>query len=324
MAKPLKSGEDYRRVQELSISSEEAGQRLDNYLFRVLPGVPKSRLYRAIRSGEVRINGARVRAPYRLEADDRVRIPPLKLTVPSRTPPPAHACQRLLGRIVYEDGCLLAVSKPAGMAAHGGSGVSHGVIELLRAARPDLRYLELVHRLDRDTSGILLLATRRSALRNLHEQLREGAVEKHYLALLAGRWSRGAVRIDLPLLTHERRGGERMVRVSPDGKPAASEFRPQRVYADASLMMIEIETGRTHQIRVHAAACGHPVLGDEKYGDAEINRRWRERGLARMFLHAQSLTFMHPANGAPTCLTAPLDPELVALLDRLDEDAQGN
>ena len=304
-------------VQHLEVSGEEAGQRLDNYLQRRLEGVPRSRVFRLIRKGEVRVNGRRVGPELRLQLNDRVRIPPVRVAAPEEPRRPSRGLTERIGQaIVHEDANLLVLDKPAGIAAHGGSGVSFGVIEALRAARPGER-LELVHRLDRDTSGCLLIARRPSALRELHALMREGAFEKRYLVLVRGKWELGAKRIDVPLRTDTRVGGERTVRPGSSGKSAVSDFRPVQFFGTtATLMEVTLHTGRTHQIRVHAAHAGHPVAGDPKYGDAAFNEKLRAVGLERMFLHAHSLGFSWP-RGGEFSINTPLPAELAALIDVL-------
>ncbi|MBV8909345.1 MAG: RluA family pseudouridine synthase [Gammaproteobacteria bacterium] len=315
-------------VQHLEVSPDEAGQRLDNYVSRRLPAVPRSRIYRLIRKGEVRLNGRRTSPGRRLEASDRIRLPPVRLPASDRqdtgaTSPAATLRSRTEDAIVYEDDRLLVLDKPAGMAVHGGSGVSFGVIEALRAQRPH-QPLELVHRLDRDTSGCLLIASHAATLRTLHALMREGAVEKRYLTLLRGRWELGSKRIDLPLRTDTRVGGERTVRPSASGKDAVSEFHPVQFFGrTATLMEVLLRTGRTHQIRVHALHAGHPVAGDEKYGDEAFNDQLRALGLSRMFLHAHSLSFTWP-QGAPFSINTPLPPDLKSLLDALSAHSDGS
>ncbi|HZD54396.1 MAG TPA: RluA family pseudouridine synthase [Woeseiaceae bacterium] len=312
----MKSRESARgAVRKAVIDGASAGQRIDNFLRRELPGLPKSRVYRLLRRGEVRINGGRVRADYRLREGDLVRIPPARLRSPGAAPPAAQAAQ-LAGRILFEDGDLLVVDKPAGTAAHGGSGVPHGVIELLRHARPELAELSLVHRLDRETSGCLVLAKRRSALRALHAIFRAGRVEKNYLALVAGDWQLGERRVEAPLLVRHRRGGERHVIVSEEGKPAVTRFRLSRGFGSSSLLQCRPLTGRTHQIRVHAAHAGHPLVVDDRYGDAAANAGVRALGLKRLFLHAQSIAFPDES-GNERHFTAPLADELEAFLASL-------
>lgn len=304
-----------RAVRKVNIDADSAGQRVDNFLRKELPGVPRSRVYRLLRRGEVRINGGRVRADYRLREGDLVRIPPARLRQPGAGPPSAPSA-RLAERLLFEDKDVLVVDKPAGTAVHGGSGVSHGAIELLRHARPELRDLSLVHRLDRETSGCLVLAKRRSVLRRLHAIFRAGRVEKNYLALVAGDWQLGERLVDAPLLVRHREGGERHVIVSADGKPAATRFRLSRRFGAWSLMQCEPLTGRTHQIRVHAAQAGHPLVVDVRYGDASANDRARALGLGRLFLHAQSIAFPDDS-GNELHFTAPLAPDLEAFLATL-------
>lgn len=302
-------------VQWLEIGADYAGQRIDNFLFTHLKGVPKTHVYRILRTGEVRRNGGRVQPQDRLAAGDRLRIPPLRL--PQREPeqiPAGLVRARLENRVLFEDDELLVIDKPAGMAVHGGSGLSFGVIEGLRAIRPQARFLELVHRLDRDTSGCLLIAKKRSSLRVLHEQFRADDVNKVYLALLAGVWAKTRWMVDAPLQKNILQSGERMVKVARDGKPAQTEFRRRERFADATLVEARPITGRTHQIRVHALSMGHPVLGDDRYGNEAVNREFRQRGLKRLFLHAEATTFLHPRTGASIRVDAPLDPDLEAFL----------
>jgi 23S rRNA pseudouridine955/2504/2580 synthase len=316
-AKPSGSG-----VQYVEASEGDAGQRLDNFLVRVLKGVPRTHVYRLLRKGEVRVNSKRAKPDQRLEAGDRVRLPPLRRPEPAAegsVRPPSPSLQKLVtDAIVYEDADLLVLNKPAGVAVHGGSGMAHGVIEVLRAARPEAKELDLVHRLDRETSGCLIVAKRRAALRDLHAQLREGQAEKRYLALVCGKWNLGQKRIELPLATGERRGGERHVAVRSHGQLAVSTFRPVQFFGNvASLVAVEIGTGKTHQIRVHAAYAGHPVAGDDKYGDRERNEELKRYGLSRMFLHAASIGVNRPGTHEPLHVSAPLSEELHAVLDAL-------
>jgi 23S rRNA pseudouridine955/2504/2580 synthase len=306
-------------VSYVEAGAGEVGQRLDNYLMRVLKTVPKSHVYRVLRKGEVRVNGKRAKPETRLVLGDRVRIPPVRIDDKPVIAQPSNSLQSFItSSILHEDEQLLIVNKPAGVAVHGGSGLAFGVIEALRQSRPELPELELVHRLDRDTSGVLLIAKRRAALRQLHSELREREMTKRYLALVSGRWELGKKRIDLPLLTNQKQGGERMVRVHPDGQSALSTFEPQQHFGKlATLMSIEIGTGRTHQIRVHAAYAGHPVAGDEKYGDKESGDALKAVGLRRMFLHAHSLEFTHPGTGQRFKMEAPLSDELNAVVANL-------
>ena len=313
-------------VQQQLIDTDSAGQRLDKVLAGLLPGVPRTRIFRLIRKGEVRVNGKRARPELRLAAGDRVRVPPVHERSASaetvatggvaRVPPTLIA--RVTAAIVYEDERVLVLDKPSGLAVHGGSGLSYGAIEALRAARPQ-ETLELAHRLDRDTSGLLIVARKPAALRILHALLREGAVHKSYLALVIGRWELGRKLIDAPLHTDARVSGERTVRVGEGGKSARTQFKlVQQFGARASLIEATLETGRTHQIRVHAAYCGHPVAGDIKYGNAAANLALRAAGLQRMFLHAHSLSFDWP-QGGNLSLSAPLPADLKAVLDALGE-----
>jgi 23S rRNA pseudouridine955/2504/2580 synthase len=305
-------------VRHLEVEEAQDGQRLDNFLQRLLGEVPRSRVYRIIRKGEVRVNGRRAGPDTRLHTRDKIRIPPVQiLPRPDPARPTSDALETVRDSIIHEDEHVLVLNKPAGMAVHGGSGVSYGVIEALRALRPEEK-LELAHRLDRDTSGCLIVARDTPTLRTLHALLREGgAFEKRYLALLKGQWNLGKKRIDVPLRTDIRVGGERTVKPHPSGKPSMSEFRPVQFFSKrATLLEVSIHTGRTHQIRVHAQHAGHPVAGDEKYGDEAFNDELRSVGLRRMFLHASSVSFQWP-NGGEFSVNAPLPADLAAVLDKL-------
>lgn len=290
-------------------------QRVDNYLLKKLKGVPKSHVYRILRSGEVRVNSRRVDADYRLRAGDRVRIPPVRTAPGAR--PPARAVMPPVP-ILYEDDWILAIDKPAGLAVHGGSGVSHGAIEGLRASRADARFLELVHRLDRDTSGVLLLAKKRSALTALHTQLREGRADKRYRVLVRGKWHDRRRVVDLPLQKRLTRAGERRVTVDRGGAEARTVFTLIRTLPGYALLEAELKTGRTHQIRVHLAHIGFPIAGDPKYGDFAANRSLAKMGLQRMFLHAASIRFLHPAAGETVRIESPLPAELERFLQTLE------
>jgi 23S rRNA pseudouridine955/2504/2580 synthase len=305
------------------VGVEEAGQRVDNYLTKRLKGVPKSHIYRILRSGEVRINSRRVGPEYRVQAGDRLRLPPVRTAKPAAIPkhPPAS---RLQADILYEDDVLLVIDKPAGVAVHGGSGISRGVIEHLRLERPEARFMELVHRLDRDTSGVLLLAKRRSALTDLHRQLREGQVQKFYLVLVKGAWRDEKRSVKLPLNKYVLASGERRVSVGEDGQAAHTVFRLQRGWKDYSLLEAELKTGRTHQIRVHLAHLGFPIAGDDKYGDFALNKQLAKQGLKRMFLHASRAVATHPQTGAKLLLEAPLPTALRLFVDGLDADRSQN
>jgi 23S rRNA pseudouridine955/2504/2580 synthase len=307
----------HHRASQLQVGADEAGQRIDNYLARYLKGVPRSHIYRILRRGEVRVNSGRIQARYKVRAGDTVRIPPIRLA-PVTSAPSVVRGESLAPRILFENERCLVIDKPAGMAVHGGSGVSQGVIERLRAERPDAACLELAHRLDRETSGCLVIALRRSFLRSFHEQLRAGQVRKQYLALLAGRWSGGRRRVDVALRKNQVQGGERIVRVDASGKESVSVFSPVTRFAQATLIEVELETGRTHQIRVHAAHIGHPLAGDPKYGDRDFNREMRALGLRRMFLHAHGVEFRDGGNDERIHVSAPLDDALRPVLDRLE------
>ncbi|HEY0768080.1 MAG TPA: RluA family pseudouridine synthase [Steroidobacteraceae bacterium] len=309
-------------VQHFEVSQEEAGQRLDNYVQKRLGALPRSRVYRVIRKGEVRVNGRRAGPATRLQPNDKIRIPPVRVLPAAKAGnPSAQLGESIRKAIVYQDEKLLVLDKPAGVAVHGGSGVSFGVIEALRALYPD-DSLELVHRLDRDTSGCLLIARHAGTLRSLHALLRTDGFEKRYLALLKGKWELGAKRIDVPLRTDTRVGGERTVRAAPSGKPSVSEFRPVQFFGrTATLVEVTLRTGRTHQIRVHAQHAGHAVAGDEKYGDAAFNDELRALGLNRMFLHAHSVSFAWP-QGGEFSINTPLPPQLAAVLDELTSRAK--
>lgn len=302
-------------VRREHVGEAESGQRIDNYLLRVCKGVPKSHVYRLLRSGQVRVNGGRVAPTYRLVEGDEVRIPPVRVAQP------VHAAPAPAGKplpVVFEDDALVVVDKPSGKAVHGGSGIAFGVIEQLRSQRPDARLLELAHRIDRETSGLLIVAKKRSALKALHDMMREGRIEKHYLALVAGRWSNRLQHVRAPLYKYLTPEGERRVRVSDDGKPAHSVVRLVRRWQRFSLLDVELKTGRTHQIRVHLAHLGFPLAGDDKYGDFALNKQLEDEGLRRMFLHAARLSFAHPLGGALLALQAALPAELQAFLDHLD------
>lgn len=298
--------------------ADDAGQRLDNWLLRRMKGVPKSHVYRILRKGEVRVNGKRAKPEYRVEAGDDVRIPPVRSAEqvgPARVPD--SMIRSVEDCIVFQDDDVLAIAKPPGLAVHGGSGLSFGVIEALRASRPT-ESLELVHRLDRDTSGLLLVARNRQSLRTLHALIREGHFDKQYLALVKGPWNFGKKTIDVPLDVRGKQGGERMVRVAEGGKESESTFEPVDFYGSkATLMRVDIATGRTHQIRVHAAFAGHPIAGDDKYGDREFNEEMTELGLNRMFLHAHAVSFEWPATGKQFSVSVPLPPELAMVVERL-------
>ncbi|WP_435626512.1 RluA family pseudouridine synthase [Candidatus Ferrigenium straubiae] len=298
----------------LTIDESGEDQRIDNFLFRHLKGVPKSHVYRILRGGEVRVNKKRVDQTYRLQLGDQLRIPPIRVAErPEEAFIPAVEFP-----VLYEDDALLAVNKPSGVAVHGGSGVSFGVIEQLRRARPQAKFLELVHRLDRETSGVLLVAKKRSALTGLHEIMREGNSDKRYFALVLGQWRNARQHVKLPLHKFDTPQGEKRVMVREDGQAAHTIFTLQKSWPEFSLLEAELKTGRTHQIRVHLAHLGFPIAGDDKYGDFARNKELMKRGLKRMFLHAHSISFNHPLTGEPLQITAPLPPELEKFIARLD------
>jgi 23S rRNA pseudouridine955/2504/2580 synthase len=316
----MNDGEAHGRVQIWTIGDEAEDQRIDNYLLKQLKGVPRSRIYRMLRRGEVRLNGGRVKATCRLHSGDKVRIPPLRMAAaaPQQRLTPEQG-QRLAALTIYEDERLLVINKPSGLAVHGGSGISQGVIERLRLLRPQQRELELVHRLDRETSGLLMIAKRRSALRRLHELQRQGAIKKSYLALLHGDWPRNRMEVKVPLKTNQVLGGERIVRPHPQGKQAQTAFRIKEQFGEAMLVEAVLGTGRTHQIRVHAQYLGTPILGDSKYADEPTRQLARQLGLKRLFLHAEKLSFPWGENGELLQLQAPLEQPLVAILAQLRE-----
>lgn len=297
------------------VDAEHAGQRLDNFLAAHFRKVPRARLYRSVRTGEVRVNKGRVRPDHRLCEGDLVRLPPLCAPTAAPAAVPGDGLARLLAAsVLFEDEYLLVLDKPSGLAVHGGSGRSFGLIEAMRALRPHAGALELVHRLDRETSGCLILAKRRRALLSLHEALREGEVDKRYRTLLKGRWRGGGRRVDRALRRVSGRTGERMVRLDAGGQEASTAFTPLCVGAHASFMEARPHTGRTHQIRVHACALEMPVAGDARYGDRAFNAQMREQGLQRLFLHASSLRFIHPVSGESLQVRAPLPPAQAAVL----------
>lgn len=316
-------------VSHRDVVAEEAGQRIDNYLLRHLKGIPRSRIYRILRKGEVRVNGKRAKPEYRVAEGDRVRIPPIRQgdeEAPTRTSRvPDRLIDTIRRAIIHEDDDVIVVNKPSGVATHGGSGIDFGVIETLRAywaGHHPNETLELAHRLDRETSGCLIIVRKRSRLRELHAIIREGQMEKRYLALVQGRWAHGTEEINAPLMLRQKQGGERVVKVGAGGKEAVSIFKPiQQFGKRATLMEIDLKTGRTHQIRVHAAHAGHPVAGDDKYGNREFNEEMASRGLKRMFLHAQLVNFTWP-NGKDFTASAPLDDELKAVLDGIERKSE--
>lgn len=305
-------------VQYVAVDPEFEGQRIDNFLVTRLKGVPKTHIYRILRKGEVRVNKKRAQPSYRVQSGDQIRIPPLKLQETPAVPTPNRFLMAALSEsILFEDKSFLIINKPSGIAVHGGSGVKLGVVEALRCMYPKLPHLELAHRLDADTSGCLVLAKKRSALRELHELLREGRVTKIYSALTKGHWKKADLRVDVSLRKNHLSSGERIVRVDREGKTALTVFKPVETYTDAMLVDVALHTGRTHQIRVHAQYRGHPIAGDEKYGDKEFNKRIRQLGLKRLFLHAKFIEFTLPSTGQHIKVNAPLSSDLVDCLKNL-------
>jgi 23S rRNA pseudouridine955/2504/2580 synthase len=294
------------RAKWLEVGEESEAQRIDNFLLRELKGVPKSHVYRVLRSGEVRVNSGRVKPDYRLRVGDRIRLPPIRT---AQKPPAARPLEL---PVVFEDAALLVIDKPSGVAVHGGSGVSFGVIESLRAARPQAKFLELAHRLDRDTSGLLLIAKKRAALIGLHRMLREGEVQKIYLALVKGALAKKTLELRESLHKYVTASGERRVSVREDGMSAVTKVKMLKASADFSFLEVELLTGRTHQIRVHLAHAGYPIVGDEKYGDFALNRKLKQR----LLLHAAKLGFKHPVSGAPMKLEAPLPADMKAFVEK--------
>ncbi|MDO8846404.1 23S rRNA pseudouridine(955/2504/2580) synthase RluC [Methylicorpusculum sp.] len=306
----------YAAVQMVEITEETSDQRLDNFLITKLKGVPKSHIYRIVRKGEVRVNKGRVDVKYRLQSGDLVRIPPVRVNVVDDIIfVPKNLKQSLEQDILFEDDVLMVLNKPAGYAVHGGSGLNTAVIESLRQLRPDAHFLELVHRLDRDTSGCLIIAKKRSALRTLHELFRGDGIKKSYLALLSGVWEKKSMTVNAPLLKQTGQSGERMVIVSQEGKSSATFFKAIKSLPDATWVEASPQTGRTHQIRVHAAWLGHPIIGDDRYGDFEVNRGFKKRGIKRLFLHAFRLEFQHPVSGKPLTITAPIPADMQVWFD---------
>ncbi len=307
-----------KSVHYITIEPDYANQRIDNFLVTRLKGVPKTRIYRIVRKGEVRVNKKRIEPSYRLQAGDEVRIPPIQLTEKASPEKPSHSLATLLSnRILYEDKNLLVINKPAGIPVHGGSKVNIGIVEALRCMYPKLPHLELAHRLDADTSGCLVLAKKRSILKELHELFRTGKMQKIYLALTKGHWKTAELKVDVSLQKNHLSSGERIVRVNKEGKTSLTIFHPIDTFTDSMLVEAHLYTGRTHQIRVHAQYRHHPIAGDEKYGDKEFNKKMREYGVKRLFLHAKSIEFLLPSVGEVVKVVAPLDDELANCLNNL-------
>lgn len=310
------------KVSFVTVDAEHAGQRLDNFLITRLKGVPKSMIYRIIRKGEVRINKGRVKQTTRINEGDVVRIPPIRLAADKEIKVDAGRYAFLVEQVLFEDDALLVLNKPSGMAVHAGSGIKVGIIEAIRALRTDLKYIELAHRLDRETSGCLVMAKKSSVLRALNEDfannsLKNNRLQKRYLALVKGRWRHGERRVTKALNTDARRGGERHVVVDDNGSYASSIMTPVSVGSLASLIEVKLLTGRTHQVRVHALSEGHPLAGDQRYGDADFNKEIKKLGLKRLFLHAASFSFFHPISEQKIEIDAPMPAELTAVVNSL-------
>ena len=304
-----------------TVDEDSAGQRIDNYLAKALKGVPKSHLYRILRSGEVRVNSKRVDATYRVQNGDKIRIPPIRTAPAAQTVSQgAKVVQRFENAVIFEDEAMLALNKPAGMAVHGGSGISRGVIEQLRLERPQARFLELVHRLDRETSGVLMIAKKRTALVGLHELMRANRMDKRYFMLVHGAWTEKKKHVTLSLQKHVTASGERRVTVEDDGQQSETIFHLKKNLKDFSLLEAQLITGRTHQLRVQLAHLGFPIAGDDKYGDFALNKQLQKRGLKRMFLHSAQTTIRHPLSGEKLILAAPLPADLQKFLQQLESD----
>ena len=310
------------KVHFIEIEPDLEGQRIDNFLRTRLKGVPKSMIYRILRKGEVRVNKKRIKPEYKLQPGDLIRVPPVRVSESQQTIPSAKLdiVSHLEEYVLYEDEALMVINKPSGMAVHGGSGLSFGVIEGLRALRPQQKFMELVHRLDRDTSGCLLIAKKRSALKYLHEQLRNKTVDKRYQALVPGLWPENRFKVKAPLRKNVLKSGERMVSVSPDGKPSETRYRILETFNQATLVEASPITGRTHQIRVHCLHAGYPIACDDKYGDKDFDAMLRGKGFDRLFLHAYRLTFIHPRTEKPMTIEGPLDQKLLRILKVLRDE----
>ena len=311
-----------QQVSFITISEENEAQRIDNFLITHLKGVPKSMIYRILRKGEVRVNKKRIKPEYKLAIGDQVRIPPIRVsekTVPEISTK-LNKVADLEKAIIYEDDVILAINKPSGIAVHGGSGLSFGVIEGLRALRPEAKFLELVHRIDRETSGILLIAKKRSALKSLHEQLRLKQMQKNYLALVKGNWPSECKVVQAPLLKNVLKSGERVVKVNAEGKPSETRFKVEERFGFATLVKASPVTGRTHQIRVHTQYANHPIAFDDRYGDSQFDALLANSKLNRLFLHAANVKFIHPKTLQEMQLNAPLDDVLQNCLTKIRDD----
>ncbi|MGB3726761.1 MAG: 23S rRNA pseudouridine(955/2504/2580) synthase RluC [Glaciecola sp.] len=308
---------EFDQVQFLVISEENHAQRIDNFLITKMKGVPKSKIYRILRKGEVRVNKKRVKPEYKLQTNDNVRVPPVRLEEKAENILDTNKLAYLNKAIIFEDDRLLVINKPSGIAVHGGSGLHYGLIEALRALRPQSPFLELVHRLDRDTSGCILVAKKRSALRHLHEQLRNNQMDKTYHALVKDTWPHKRTKVKAKLQKNQLQGGERMVFADEQGKPSETHFSVLRSYANATLLEAKPITGRTHQIRVHCQYAGHPIANDEKYGDEDFTKHIRELGCKRLFLHAKKIEFTHPLSEQKVSFEAPYDQALNLVMEKL-------
>ncbi|AMG29570.1 23S rRNA pseudouridine(955/2504/2580) synthase RluC [Grimontia hollisae] len=312
------------KVQFIDISDDIAGQRIDNFLRNRLKNVPKSMIYRVLRKGEVRVNKKRIKPEYKLQAGDVIRVPPIKIPETAQAEAPSTKLNRVAELekcVIYEDDHMLVLNKPSGTAVHGGSGLHFGAIEAMRSLRPDARFLELVHRIDRDTSGILLIAKKRSALRHLQAQFREKTVQKYYFALTMGNWKPSMKKVTAPLLKNEVNS---IVRVNPDGKPSETRFKVLEQFDQATLVQASPITGRTHQIRVHAQYVGHPLAWDDRYGDPRFDAYTKKFGLNRLFLHAANIKFTHPGSGEMMDISAPMDKQLEKTLEGLRKASRVN
>lgn len=312
----------FSEVQHIPVNGEYEGQRIDNFLVTLLKGVPRTHIYRIIRKGEIRVNKGRVKQTYRLQAGDLIRIPPIRTSNAKSNPNASKGVLQLIqNSIIYEDNALIVLNKPSGLAVHGGSGLNYGVIEGLRIIYPQEKRLELVHRIDRDTSGCLLVAKKASVLKSIQQAMMNDEVEKNYLALLKGKLHQSEILVNAPLKKNVTRSGERIVVVDEEGKASETMIFPEHVYSQATLVNIRLLTGRTHQIRVHSMHLGHPVAGDEKYGDKIFNKTMEALGLKRLFLHAKSLRLVHPLSGDELNFEAPLDGQLIKVLNNLKNES---
>ncbi|THB70434.1 MAG: 23S rRNA pseudouridine(955/2504/2580) synthase RluC [Gammaproteobacteria bacterium] len=307
-------------VRLVEVSEEDQGQRLDNFLVRHLKGVPKNRIYKLLRKGEFRVNKGRKKPDYRVQDGDVVRIPPIRVSEGRQASPGGSVIEIVKRSIIFEDESIMVVNKPSGLAVHGGSGLNYGLIEALRAVYPNAPFLELVHRIDRDTSGCVMVAKKRSRLREIHGLMRESKLDKYYQLLVCGQWDKSNIKVDASLEKFTIQGGERMVKVSKDGKSSLTIFKILQEFEYATLLEADLKTGRTHQIRVHTKHCGNPIAGDDKYGDREENKEFRDFGLKRLFLHAAKLRFVMPSSGKEYVVEAPLPQDLQEVVNRLSSN----